>query len=551
MVRESTTRRKVLGTLGIGGVAGLAGCTSDEPTDTDSGQTETTAATTDDGNDGGGGDDATETTTEETTAESQLEDSATVALPSDPTAGVWDVYGGVMPYYTNVLEPLIWVTDEMTLEPWLATDWTATGEKTWEFSLREGVTFHNGQPLNADAVVWSFEQILGEWSWAPGWLHVKPDGITAVDDMTVEFTTTDPFPAFPGTIAHNMVAIQHPDRNRDEKQVVGTGPFQVTAREKGQRVETETYPEYWNGESTLSELVFRVIEDPNTRALSLQNEEVDVAYGPPKNKVQSLNDAEATNVETQLSPSAGYLGINVHKSPTDDVVLRRALNYAVSQQTLVDSILNGIGKPANSPIAESIYWSAHEKVPTYPRDADEASSLVEESGYDGETLGLYLSTEMVDGKLLAQALQQWFSKAGVTVEIHVMEDAAFDDAVRNGEAHLVLTESGTNSGAADYLIYETYHSEGDVNERQYNENGTGLYNLGSEIDDLISTGFQTADPDTKEDVYEQVLVEVMDQAVVVPLYYSEYIVGTYRDVESLDLRPIPEMSRWTGLKHLK
>jgi peptide/nickel transport system substrate-binding protein len=539
MANGTRSRRDWLRILGAGTTVGLAGCAGSDESDGEDPYQETDTTT-----------DSDETTdeTEDTTqaAESAV---ATVALSTDPTAGPWGVYGGVMPYYTNILEPLVWVTDDMGLKPWLATKWEATSETTWEFTLREGVTFHNGEPLTADAVVFSFEEILNEWSWAPGWLHVESGGVKKVDEMTVEFTTTSPFPSFPGTIAHNMVAIQHPDRDREAQEVIGTGPFRVTDRQEQQFVETEAFDDYWNGNSGLPGLTFRVISDPNTRALSLTNHEVDIAYEPPKNKLESLQDAEETDAVTQLSPSAGAARLNIHRSPTDDASLRKALNYAVPQKLIVEEVLNGVGKPAKGPIAESIYWSAHEQLPDYGPNVEKATSLVDESKYDGETLDLLVSKDLVDGKLLAQVLQQRYDEIGVSVDIQVMEASAFDDAVRNGEAHIELNESGTNSGAADYLIYETFHSEGDMNERLNEKEGTGLYNLGDEVDSLIEQGFQTSDRDEKESVYEEALQIVMDEAVVVPLYYSEYIVGLYEDVGDLDLRPIPEMVRWPNLKH--
>lgn len=532
-----TTRRSLLGTVGAGGLVGLAGCssqsgdgTSEDPYDDGS---DSDGNGDSEGTDDGGSDGTT----------------ATVALSTDLTQGVWQVYGGVMPYYTNILEPLIWVTDEMELEPWLATDWEATGETTWEFSIREGVTFHNGEELVADHVVWSFEQVLAEWSYAPGWLHVEPGNVTALDEYTVEFETMDPFPTFPGTIAHNMIAIQHPDRSRENFEPIGTGPYQVEEREESQYVRTSAFDDYWNGDVELEELTFNVIADPNTRALSLQNGDVDVAFEPPKSRVESLRENEETNVTTNLSPGAVYVGCNIYKEPMDDAKLRQALNYATSQTDLVETILSGIGEPAKGPVAESIFWSGHENLPDYEQDMEEASRLVEESSYDGEALGFYLSNNQVDGELLAQALQQWYDEIGVNVEIQVVEEASFEDTVRAGDPHLVLESSGTNSGAADYLIYETFHSEGDVNERLYADEGTGILNLGDEVDRFIEEGFQTGDQEEKEQKYEQALQRIMEEAVVVPINYSEYIVATSSDVANMDLRPIPEMVRWTGLQN--
>ncbi|WP_458207925.1 ABC transporter substrate-binding protein [Haladaptatus sp. NG-SE-30] len=532
MSDHDISRRRALQTVGAGSLIGLAGCSgSSNPDDSSDPYGSSTTTTKTDDKSGGN------------------TKKATVALSTDLTAGTWGVYGGVMPYYTNTLEPLIWVTKDMELEPWLATEWKATGETTWEFTLREDVTFHNGEPLTAEAVVFSFKQILDEWSWAPGWLHVKKNGVKALDETTVEFTTTDPFPTFPGTIAHNMVAIQHPDRDRKAGEVIGTGPFKVEKVKKEQFVETTAFEDYWNESPKLSELKFRVITDANTRALSLSAHETDVAYQPPRNKIKSLEKASKTNVETQGSPSAGYIGINLYKSPTDDAKLRKALNYAVNQKAIVESILSGIGKPARGSIAPSIYWSAHDQLSEYGPNKSKAKSLVEASNYNGEALKLLVSTDMTDGKLLAQAVSQQMEAVGVTIDIQVLEDAAFNDAERNGKGHLALSEKGTNSGAADYVIYESFHSEGDMNERLYGDEGTGLYNLGSKVDSLLEKGFQTGKKEKKKSAYREVQRLVAEKAVIVPLYYSEYVVASFRDVKNLDLRPIPEMVRWDSLTH--
>ncbi|MWG33758.1 ABC transporter substrate-binding protein [Halomarina oriensis] len=540
-MEDSITRRTLLGAVGAGGFVSIAGCAGDS-------------------GDGGGNDDpySSETKTGDGSSTDNNSSSgnnstatggsANVALSMDPTEGVWQVYGGVSPYYTNILEPLIWVSEEMKLEPWLATDWEATSDTTWEFTLRDSVKFHNGEDLVAEHVVWSFEQVLNEWSYAPGWLHVESGSVTAIDETTVEFETSDPFPTFPGTIAHNMIAIQHPDRSRENTEPIGTGPYQVEQRTQGQHVRTSGFDDYWNGTPSLDELTFSVITDPNTRALSLQNGDVDVAFDPPKSRVEKLDSNGGTNVTTQLSPGAVYVGCNIYKAPMDDPKLRQALNYATSQSDLVETILSNIGVPAKGPVAESIFWSAHEKLPAYEQDTEKAKQLVEESSYDGEALQFHLSNQQVDGELLAQALQQWYDEIGVNVDIQVTEEASFEDTVRSGEPHLILESSGTNSGAADYLIYETFHSEGDVNERLYNEEGTGIYNLGEEVDQLIQAGFQTGDQAEKEQKYEQALQRIMEEAVVVPINYSEYIVAASDGVSSMDLRPIPEMTRWTGLQ---
>lgn len=519
---ERNTRRNVLKGLGAASVIAMAGCIGDDDAGVDP------------------------------TPGEQLLDQAIIALDDDPTRETWNFYGGVMPYWTNILEPLVWVNQEMELDPWLATDWEQTDDVTWVFELREGVTFHNGEEMTADDVVFSFEGILEEWAWAPGWLHLEEGNIVALDDYTVEFTTIAPFPTFPGTIAHNMVAIQHPDREHASRgPVIGTGPYQVDEIEPQQFVEVSAFDDYWNDPAEMREVTFQVVTDPTTRVLNLENRDVEVALAPPRSQVPSLEERDDIHLARQERPGAGYAGINIYKSPTDDVDLRRALNHAVDQEIIVETIFEGVGQPAKGPISPAIYWSAHDTVPEYPQDIDTATDLVEQSSYDGETLTILVANDLVDGREMAQVLQGAFADIGVDSEIRVLERAAYSEAERDGEDHIILKESGSNSGDADYIIYEGFYSDGDVNQRLYRDEGTGLHNLGGEVDDLITDGFQTGDPQEKEANYREAQEYIMEQAVVIPIYYSEYIAAHHENVDNLELGAIPQFSRWTSLTHFE
>jgi len=524
MTDNDFSRRRILRALGAGGAASIAGCTGGDQRATP------TTGTGDAGQAGS------------TPGDEQLKDSATVAIKTDPTADTWAVYGGVMGYYTNILEPLVWVNENLEKVPWLAKSWERTGDKTFEFTIREGVKFHNGEPLTADEVVWSFETILNEWTWASGWLHITPEGVRKVDDMTVEFTTIDVYPTFPGGIAHNLAAIQHPDRER-AGQPIATGPYKVEEIEKGQYVKTSVFDDYWR-EPAKTAIDFRVITDENTRSLALQGHDVDVAYGLPRDKVDSFRKSDKTDVITRLAAHSAFTEIHTKKAPTDDVKLRKALNYAVSQEALVESALNGIGQPARGVIPPVVYWSGHDALPKYGPNEEKARELVEQSDYDGETLQFIVEpVQPVNSKLQAQVIQGAASEVGIDIDIKMMEEAAFEEALTNDGGHLFLEEKGSNSAAADYIIYDWY-SEHD---------GANWYDMGEKADSLIRKGFQTSDPQVKKESYVKAQQIMAEKAVVLPLYYTEYVIGTRKDVEGLDkgLIPIVEMSRFTELEHLK
>lgn len=532
------SRRRILQALGSAGLVGIAGCTSgdDEPTATDaSGGT--------DGSDGG----ATSTPGE------ARQNSVTINLgyKITVTADFWLKLYGIMPYFTNVLEPLTWVSQDLRPKPWLATEWERTGDRTWEFTLRDGVQFHNGEDLTAEAVRFSIKEMFDGFGNAKPFLQLEgPESVRVVDEQTVEFTTIRPFTTYPAHIAHNMVAVQHPDADSEDAKPIGTGPFQAVEIKPEQHAKVRKFDDYWHDEEpNVSEITYRVIEDANTRFLALQNHEIDVAYNIPRGKVSSLREADWADVETQLEPSVAFAPTNIYKPPTDDVKLRRALNYAVSQEQLVETVLENVGQPARGPISPLIYWSAHDDLPAYGPDRTEAERLVDESTYDGEELRMIVSSGEPEAGTIAEVLQQWFSEIGVKTNVEVMEYSTYWDQWSSGQAHLTVASPGTLSASADYIIYGLFHSEGQWNHTVYNDQGTGVMSPGEEVNQLIEAGRATRDGAVTEEKYGQVQQIVMDQGIIIPLYYVEYVFATYEDVSGVDLHPVRQMQRWASLKH--
>ncbi|WP_049924543.1 ABC transporter substrate-binding protein [Halopiger djelfimassiliensis] len=505
------SRRRLLGGLAGGGLAALAGCSG---------------------------------------AGSEDETAFTIGLASDPTdTSRYDNWGGMSPYWTRVIEPLVWGTEDMQPKPWLATDWTATDDTTWVFELREGVSFHNGAELTADDVVHTFEEniLVDRGDFVYGWLHLEPGSVTKIDEYTVEFETTEPFPGFPGTIAHNMIDIQPPEADRRAGEIIGTGPFTLESVDRGQSIRVERFEDYWGGEPDPTALTFRAAEDETTRTDLLVGGEADLIYDPAKGRIQSLRERDGVRVETQQSAGAISVWINIHREPTDDADLRRALNYAVSQEELVETVLEGVGEPARGPISTVIDWVVEEELPTYERDRDTARELVDRSAYDGESLTCLVKADMDDSRTISQLLQSQFGEIGVDVEIELRENASVQDRTDRGEFHLQVGSTGSNSPGADYLMWENFHSMGVDNRDLYEADGTGLYNLGGEVDDLIETGYQSYDPAAKREAYVEAQRRIMEAAVVVPLFYREYVVAADAAIDGLELHPIARFAEWSDL----
>lgn len=524
--QNNVTRRRLIQVLGASGVAGVAGCSADTG---QSAETPTEPAT----------DTAIETAEE-------LAKSATIGVEFDVTSDRW---GPVYPYYTRVFEPLVWPTHELKAAPWLATDWKQTGDKTWEFEIREGVTFHNGESLDAEDVIASLKDLLSR-EVVQQWLHMKPEEQRKVDDMTVELKTTRRIPVFPGTIAHNFVFAHPKDTlyitpKDDQQSVIGTGPYKVKKQKPEQFLTVSAFDDYWQGSPKMEELTYRVLRDENTRALALKSGEIHVGMMLPDSQLESINNSDETYAITQESTSVFVANFNTASEPTADVKLRKALNYAVSQKEIVEGAVNGIGTPGRGPISEIVWWSAHDSLPTYGPDKAKAEDLVEQSAYEGETLTLFAVPREGPENLMTQIIQQSAKDVGVDIEIKMLEEGGLDERVQNGEGNLYIEEFGTNSAAPDYIIRGLYHRDG------YGSDEAIIEALPEEFHSLVDKGFEATDSEAKKNAYVEAQQIMMDSAILIPLIYREYVVGHSKDVGKFDYPPMKYTTRWEKLERSK
>lgn len=324
-------------------------------------------------------------------------------MAEDPTKGrQQELYGGLTPYTVPVLQTLTRATPDLQkIVPGLATEWKTTGEKTWEFTLQDGVTFHNGATFDANAVVQSLTKLIEQRPM--GFADVDENSFSAKDERTLQIETTAPSPFLPGNLAHPVLAI-HYRGDKSGTGPIGTGPFETGKVQSGEPITTTAYGDYYGDEPQFDELVFKGIMDDTTRTSTLRSGEVEVALDLPTQGYDKLQKAENVTVRTKEQPRTVLTPINIYKSPTDDRKLRRALLYAVDQKAIVDNIVEGIGTPAKGPFSPILEWSAHDSLPSYGPNNEQARQLVEESKYDGEEVSLILSSGSPTRQQIAEYL---------------------------------------------------------------------------------------------------------------------------------------------------
>ncbi len=357
----------------------------------------------------------------------------------------------------HIMESLVSYGEDIAVQPMLAKSWEISEDGTqWTFALREGVTFHNGAPMTADEVVWSWNHWLDPATefacldWYDGSEGFEITAVEAVDDLTVRFTANRPNPLFLSQIANFqcLPAIVHPDSAPGDEwdTPIGTGPFVVDAWNEGESIKLSRFDGYAALESEVSGyagnkttyldgVVFQIVPETSTALAGLQTGDLDLVY-----QLEPTDRAElegASEVAIHEGPSLEW---NVLLLQTEDPVLtlpmRRAIAHAIDFPALAQAVSSGISEynPSTIPVS-STYHDDAQKI-GYDRDLAMVTELLEEAGYDGTPIVIQTNrryNNMYRNAVLAQAMLQ---EAGINAELEVLEWPAHLDNYFNGKFQL-------------------------------------------------------------------------------------------------------------------
>jgi len=241
-------------------------------------------------------------------------------------------------------ETLARVSDKMTLEPWLATKWEMLDATTWKITLRDGVKFHTGAPMTAEAVKASLERSIASNKRGPANLAI--DTMEAAgQELTIR--TKEPRPDLiyelcdPYCAIVDVQAAQGADGFRNT--VAGTGPFKVKSFTENISVVVTAFDDYWGGKAKLDEVEFRYLNDPDTRMMSLQSGDIDASINIDSKNLQLFEDAGKYTVSRCPSMRATYVFFNTKNRFLQDKNLRTALIMAADKKSYLKSVLGGVG----------------------------------------------------------------------------------------------------------------------------------------------------------------------------------------------------------------
>ncbi|KNC88361.1 nickel ABC transporter substrate-binding protein [Trabulsiella odontotermitis] len=438
-----------------------------------------------------------------------------------------------------VYEPLVKYQADGSVKPWLAKSWTHSDDgKTWIFTLRDDVSFSNGEPFNADAAVANFTAILANRP-RHAWLELTNQivDVKALSPQQLQITLKSAYYPF-----LQELALPRPFRFIAPSQFnaggtvsgikapIGTGPWVLKASRMNQYDVFVRNDNYWGEKPAIRQITLKVIPDPTSRAVAFEAGEVDLLYGDegllPLDTFERFR--HQPEYHTALSPSMEtiLLALNSAKGPTRELAVREALNYAVDKKTLIDSALYGTQKVADTLFSPSVPYA---NLPLKPRQYDpkKAVELLEQAGWmlpagktirqkDGQPLTIELAFMGTDAlsKSMAEIIQANLRQVGVDVTMAGEEESSIDARQRDGRFGMIFSRTwGAPYDPHAYLSSMRVPSHADFQAQQ------GLPDkklIDSEIGEILTTTDETR----RQQLYRDVLTRLHNEAVYLPISYA-------------------------------
>ncbi|UYQ70807.1 ABC transporter substrate-binding protein [Pelagibacterium flavum] len=451
-----------------------------------------------------------------------------------------NIYDGLVRYADGTLE----------VEPALATDWTISDDGlTYTFNLREGVTFHDGTPFNAEAVKFNFDRMLDEdhpyYDTGPFPLSFNfsaVDSVNVIDEHTVEFVLTEPFAPFLSNLAYPTGLIVSPQGVMDNvddygRNPSGTGPYRFVEWQSNTRVVVEANRDYWDGAPALEAVVFRPITDANTRVAEMLSGGIDVMVEVPPDNVSQFEEDSAFEVYEQAGPHVWYVMLNAQYGPFADKLVRQAANYAVNKDALVNDILQGTATVSDSPIAPAFNWAYNEDLEPYPYDPDMAEQLLSEAGVDNPEVTFYVTeggSGMLDPITMGTAIQADLEAVGFDVTIETYEWNTFLGIVNPGLGEDVdMAEMAWMTNDPDVLPFLTLRTNAWPEAGGFNSS----YYSNEEVDELLEAARVETDIEARGDLYKQMQEIVYEDAPWIFVANWQQNAVTTEAVEGFSLQP--------------
>jgi peptide/nickel transport system substrate-binding protein len=474
-------------------------------------------------------------------------EEVTWALPDLPDVLLvphdWTTYSGAV--MSLVEEGALAFGDDLSLQPALAESWEATDPTTYVFTLREGVTWHDGSPLTAEDVVFSIE-----WNMNPdnasqlAAFFASVESVEATADNEVTVTLSRPDAQFQYSMAHmsgfimNQAQLESAGETFGTPDVLplGTGPYRLVEFVPDDHVTFERFEDYWGEPGAAQTIVIRQIPDSQTRLLAMQSGEIDGTFDVPISEVDQWEGLDGVTVITAPSNGVYQLILDQETPPFDDIHVRKAIALAVDREGIVQAVLNGKGAAAlaiNPPgiwggvLDEASVNAFYETIPTYAFDLDAARDELSQSSVpDGFEFSIPVPNTDPVAINTFLAVAETLAQIGVTMNVEQVDPGEWLDVYFAhedlGGQFMAYFPDYADPANYPYLFY--YSGNAVANGL----NGSNYRN--PDVDALIDTALQSSDSAERADALQQVIAQAQADVATVPIHWPDSAMAISSDL---------------------
>jgi peptide/nickel transport system substrate-binding protein len=452
---------------------------------------------------------------------------------------------------SNIFDSIVDFDPDLQLVPGLATSWERVDDLTWEFQLREGVSFHSGDAFTADDVVFSFDRALHwEGSEAVGDI-LTIASVEAVAEHTVRFHTHQPDPILLRRVAQILIM----DRESTEQAVEehgetwlvehpnGTGAYRFVEWIREDHLTLEAF-EGWRGTPPIERVIFRPISNDPTRLAALLAGDVHMITDVPVRDTDRIEGQPNLQLLRRPSLRLIYLGLDCGRdespglpdsppNPLIDRRVREAIYLAIDEEAIVANTMNGFAEPAGQLVPPTVFGH-NPSIARPPHNPERAVALLTEAGFpDGFRIRLDApNNRYVNDHRIAQAIASQLARVGITVEVHARPKSIFFEDEELGECSMFLigwaNSNGDVAGTYEFLLHTPDEERG-----LGSANSSNNYS-NPELDALIEEAARTVDEAEREQVLHRAMEVVMEDLPQIPLHYQ---IDLYAAVSELEWTP--------------
>lgn len=446
--------------------------------------------------------------------------------------------------HVNVFDYLLMRDSLGKLQPALATEWEQVSDTAMRFKLREGVLFHDGTPLTAQDVKFSLERPAHDTSVIQHSFYDTISQVEIVNDHEVIIHTDGPDPILLNRVSRigsGIVSKAHVDKvgwDGFAVNPIGTGPFKVVEWRRDDRVVMEGFKEHWRGAPVWDKLIHRTIPEDSTRVGELISGGVDVATNIPSQDVERVESSGVAATKPWPSFRVMTLFANTKEgSPLSDPRVREAVDLAIDNQMLIDTVFSGLGTPVRAAVTPGLTAVPMEYHNTFLHDPDKAVELLNDAGYGPNELTLKIQGPSGRYPLDVETMEiisVMLNAVGINTQIEALEWSSYQSRVwePNRIEHLGLI------GHANSL-QDGYHAVQRARCGQEFALKTGWCD--PKFDELIERSAITVNPEERSKILAEAFGMLTESRSIIFLLQLENIIGVS---DKLDWNPSPDEQLW-------